>query len=94
MRLIHLLVVAPIAASSPAFAGQATCSNPGLPVGASVSTELAPGQLVVGLTEGILPISSSEVLAEPTGALQYDNHLVLLDAMAAATGQRRYRRSA
>lgn len=63
-----------------AQAGQATCSNPGLPVGAAASADLAPGQLIVGARTALLPISSTEVLAEPTSQLRYDNHLTFLEA--------------
>ena len=62
-----------------AHAGQATCSNPGVPVGASASSELFPGRLTLNLTSGLLPISSSEILDDAAGPVRYDSHLVLLE---------------
>jgi thiol-disulfide isomerase/thioredoxin len=67
------------AAVTPAHAGQATCSNPGVPVGAAASSELLPGRLTLNLTTGLLPISSSEVLDDVGGPVRYDSHLILLE---------------
>ncbi len=67
-----------------AHAGQATCSNPGVPVGASASSELFPGRLTVTLTSGLLPISSSEILDDAAGPVRYDSHLVLLETRLGA----------
>ena len=62
-----------------ASAGQATCSNPGVPVGATASSELFPGRLTLSLTSGLLPISSSEILDDAAGPVRYDSRLVLLE---------------
>ncbi len=67
-----------------AYAGQATCSNPGVPVGASASSELFPGRLTLNLTSGLLPISSSEILDDAAGPVRYDSHLVLLETRLGA----------
>ena len=57
------LVIAALAAvPARASAGQATCSNPGLPIGAAASSDLLPGRLTLNLTTGFLPIRSEEVV--------------------------------
>jgi thiol-disulfide isomerase/thioredoxin len=66
-----------LAAPTAAHAGRATCSNPGLPVGAAASGDLLPGRLTLGLTTGFLPLSSTETLDEPTGALLYESGFIL-----------------
>jgi thiol-disulfide isomerase/thioredoxin len=68
----------------PARAGQATCSNPGVPVGAAQSSELLPGRLTLNLTTGLLPISSSELLDDVSGQVRYDSHLVLVETRLGA----------
>lgn len=60
-------------------AGQATCSNPGVPVGAAASSELLPGRLSLNLTFGLLPVSSTETLDDVSGPVRYDSHLTLLE---------------
>lgn len=83
MRLLAIGgVLAALAA--PAHAGQATCSNPGVPVGASASSELFPGRLALTLTSGLLPISSSEILDDAAGPVRYDSRLVLLETRLGA----------
>lgn len=79
--MLRLLAIGGVlAALAPhARAGQATCSNPGVPAGASASSELFPGRLTLTLTNGLLPISSSEVLDDAAGPVRYDSHLVLLE---------------
>ena len=79
-----LAVAAALAAPVPAHAGQATCSNPGLPVGAAASSELMPGRLTLNLTSSVLPIDSEEVLAEATGPVRYDTSLLLVETRLAA----------
>ncbi|MEJ7602862.1 MAG: hypothetical protein WKG01_33550 [Kofleriaceae bacterium] len=79
-----IAVVALGLAPATARAGQATCSNPGLPVGAAASSELMPGRLTVNLTSGLLPIASEEVLAEATGPVLYDTTLLLVETRLAA----------
>lgn len=73
-----------VAAPTAAHAGRATCSNPGLPVGAAASGDLLPGRLTLGLTTGLLPLSSSEILDEPTGALVYESTFVLSETRLSA----------
>lgn len=65
-------------------AGQATCSNPGVPVGAAASSELLPGRLSLNLTLGLLPVSSSETLDDVSGAVRYDSHLMLVETRLSA----------
>lgn len=79
--MLRLLAIGGVLAAlaAPAEAGQATCSNPGVPVGASASSELFPGRLSLTLTTGLLPISSSEVLDDAAGPVRYDSSLVLLE---------------
>lgn len=80
-----LAAIAALAVTAPpARAGQATCSNPGLPVGAAASSDLLPGRLTLNLTTGFLPISSEEVLAEAQGPVLYDSRLVLVETRLAA----------
>jgi thiol-disulfide isomerase/thioredoxin len=69
---------------SRAHAGRATCSNPGLPVGATASSDLLPGQLTVGLTTGILPLESTELLDEAQGPLRYESRFVLVETRLSA----------
>lgn len=62
-----------------AQAGQATCSNPGLPVGAGASSDLLPGRLTLSLTNSLLTVNSSEVLTDAQGQVRYDSDLVLVE---------------
>ncbi len=84
--MLRFLALACIVAglAAPANAGQATCSNPGVPVGASASSELFPGRLTLNLTSGLLPISSSEILDDAAGPVRYDSHLVLVESRLGA----------
>ncbi len=85
MRVVRLLVlVATMACASLAHAGQATCSNPGVPIGAAASGELMPGRLTLNLTTGVLPIHSKQVLEEPTGSVLYDTRFVLVETRLTA----------
>ncbi len=77
---VALVVAAPRAAR----AGQATCSNPGLPVGASASSDLLPGRLTLSLTTTLLTVSSTEILAEGQGNVRYDAGLALVESRLAA----------
>jgi thiol-disulfide isomerase/thioredoxin len=70
--------------ASDAHAGQATCSNPGLPVGAAASSDLFPGRLTLSLTTSLLTVSSSEVLAEGQGQVRYDADLALVETRLTA----------
>ncbi len=79
-----LVIAALVAAPARAEAGQATCSNPGLPIGAAASSDLLPGRLTLNLTTGFLPIQSEEVLVENTGPVLYDTRLVLVETRLAA----------
>ena len=79
-----MAVAAVLVSATPARAGQATCSNPGLPVGAAASSELMPGRLTLNLTTGLLPIGSEEVLDEASGPVLYDTRLVLVETRLAA----------
>jgi thiol-disulfide isomerase/thioredoxin len=76
-RVVSLAVLAVLAQE--AHAGRATCSNPGLPVGAASSSDLLPGQLTLGLTTGLLPASSTEILDEAQGPLRYESRFVLIE---------------
>ena len=75
-----LAAIAPV----PARAGQATCSNPGLPLGAAASSELMPGRLSLSLTSGFLPVHSEEILDEGAGPVRYDTRLALVETRLAA----------
>jgi thiol-disulfide isomerase/thioredoxin len=68
----------------PARAGQATCSSPGLPLGAVATGELLPGRLTLNLTTGLLPIRSEETLGEAQGPVRYDTRLIFLEQRFAA----------
>jgi thiol-disulfide isomerase/thioredoxin len=72
------------AAPAPARAGQATCSNPGLPLGAAASSELMPGRLSLSLTSGFLPVHSEEILDDGAGPVLYDTRLALVETRLAA----------
>lgn len=63
-----------------AHAGQATCSNPGVPVGASASSDLFPGRLSFGLGLGLLPIHADEDVDEG----HYEASLMLFEARVSA----------
>lgn len=65
-------------------AGQATCSNPGLPVGAAASSDLFPGRLTLSLTNSLLTVSSSEELAEGQAQVRYDADLALVETRLTA----------
>jgi thiol-disulfide isomerase/thioredoxin len=73
------LASAPAIPTTPAHAGQATCSNPGLPAGAVGSSDLIPWRLNIGLTAGMLPIASEQLLDEPTGQVRYDARVVIVE---------------
>ncbi len=77
VRVVALAVLAVLARE--AHAGRATCSNPGLPVGAATSSDLLPGQLTLGLTGGFLPLRSTEILMEQQGPLRYESSFVLVE---------------
>ncbi|MCW5806063.1 MAG: thioredoxin family protein [Deltaproteobacteria bacterium] len=76
-RILIAAVVA--AASGRADAGQATCSNPGLPIGAVAAGELVPGRLTLNLASSLLPIHSEEVVDDPLGPVLDETHLRLLE---------------
>lgn len=73
-----------VCAPAIAEAGQATCSNPGLPVGAAASSDLLPGRLTLNLTSGLLPISEEELLQEGAQQIRYATDLVLVETRLAA----------
>jgi thiol-disulfide isomerase/thioredoxin len=68
-----------------AHAGQATCSNPGLPIGAGASSDLLPGRLTLALTTGLLVIDGSEVVVENAGRIRYDSRLSLIETRLSAS---------
>jgi len=72
------------AVARPAHAGQATCSNPGLPAGAAASSDLLPGRLTLNLTGGLLSVDGEQVLAEAQGPVLYDSRLVFVETRLAA----------
>lgn len=78
-----VVAVVAVVVPSSVHAGQATCSNPGLPVGASASSDLMPGRLTLNLTTALLPIHSEEVLAEAQGPVLYDTRLRVLETRLA-----------
>ena len=82
MRWLAALGV--VLAAREAEAGQATCSNPGLPVGASASSDLLPGRLTLGLTTGLLLVNGSEVVIENAGRIRYDSQLALSETRLSA----------
>ncbi len=84
--MLRLLAIAGVigALAAAAHAGQATCSNPGVPIGAAASSELLPGRLTLNLTAGLLPISSSEILDDASGPVRYDSHLTLVETRLGA----------
>jgi hypothetical protein len=71
-----VMLVAVLGEPSSARAGQATCSNPGLPIGAAASSDLLPWRLTASLTTGVLPITTEEE--------DYDARLVLIETRFAA----------
>lgn len=73
-----------LAIASPADAGQATCSNPGVPIGAAASAELLPGRLTINLTNGLLTLSGTQTLDDVSGPVRYDSRLVLLETRIGA----------
>jgi thiol-disulfide isomerase/thioredoxin len=79
-----LLAAGVICVATPARAGQATCSNPGLPAGALASSDLMPWRLSLALTTSLLPISSQQVLTDAQGTLRYDTRLVLVETRVSA----------
>lgn len=79
-----LVVSAIVCAPTISTAGQATCSNPGLPVGAAASPDLLPGRLTLNLTSGLLPISEGESLQEGAQLVRYDTDLVFVETRLAA----------
>lgn len=83
-RTCALGVALAFSAPAAARAGQATCSNPGLPVGAAASSDLLPGRLTWSLITGVLPISDEELLQETDGPLIYDARLTLVETRLSA----------
>jgi thiol-disulfide isomerase/thioredoxin len=67
-----------------AHAGQATCSNPGLPVGAAASRDLFPGRLTLSLTSSLLTVHSTEILDDAQGPVRYDADLALIETRFSA----------
>ncbi len=84
VRCLVAIALVIAATGADAHAGQATCSNPGLPVGAAASSDLFPGRLTLSLTTSLLTVSSSEVLAEGQGQVRYDADLVLVETRLSA----------
>jgi thiol-disulfide isomerase/thioredoxin len=86
MRRVGFLAVvaAALLHHAPARAGQATCSNPGLPAGALASSDLMPWRLSLALTTGLLPVTSQQVLTDAQGTLRYDTRLVLVETRLSA----------
>jgi thiol-disulfide isomerase/thioredoxin len=82
-RFLAISVVA--LAVRTAHAGQATCSNPGLPVGAAASGDLLPGRLTLALTTGLLVIDGSEVVIENAGRIRNDSRLSLFETRLSAS---------
>ncbi len=82
-RFLAISVVALSARS--AQAGQATCSNPGLPIGAGASSDLLPGRLTLSLTTGLLLLDGSEVVIENAGRIRYDSSLSLFETRLSAS---------
>lgn len=78
-----LFVVGALAAVSPAEAGRATCSNPGVPVGSGASRDLLNGQLTLTLTSLFLPIASEETLDEGLGQVLLDQRVRVLETRLA-----------
>lgn len=72
------------AAAGPARAGQATCSNPGLPAGTSSTAELSPGRLSLTLGTSLLPIWSTETVEERQGLARHDTRLISFESRLAA----------
>jgi thiol-disulfide isomerase/thioredoxin len=66
------------------FAGQVTCSNPGLPIGAAASPDLLPGRLTLTLSSAFLPIDGSEDIQEGTQLVHYDSTLMFVETRLAA----------
>ena len=81
--MLRSALVAVMLAPTAAHAGQATCSNPGLPVGAAASSDLMPGRLTLNLTTGLLPIRNEQVLDEAQGPVLYDTRLTLVETRLA-----------
>jgi len=80
MHRIGALAVATLLQQGVAHAGQATCSNPGVPIGAAASSDLFPGRLSLGLGFGLLPIRDDELVDEG----RYEASLTLLEARMSA----------
>ena len=72
------------AGAAPAHAGQATCSNPGLPVGAAASSDLMPGRLTLGLTTALLPVTTEQLLQDGAAPIRYDATLMLVETRLSA----------
>ena len=66
------------------FAGQATCSNPGLPVGAAASPDLLPGRLTLSLAGALLPIQGSENIPDGMFVNHYESRLVFFETRLSA----------
>ena len=86
--LVLSVAIVVAALTARAHAGQATCSNPGVPVGAAASSELLPGRLTFSLTSGLLSISSEEILDDVGGSVRYDSRLILLETRLGADPNR------
>jgi thiol-disulfide isomerase/thioredoxin len=84
IRRTCLLGALALLAPETARAGQATCSNPGLPVGAAASPDLLPGRVTWSLTTGLLPISDEELLQEVDGPVLYDARVNLIETRLSA----------
>jgi len=78
------LVTATLVACPTARAGQATCSNPALPIGGLASSELMPGRLTLDLTTGFVPSRGKEVLATPQGSVLYDTRFLRVESQLSA----------
>ena len=81
MRFVAMsaLALAVLAVPAPAHAGQATCSNPGLPLGARASGDLLPGRLTLGMINGLISLGGTELVDDPQGPVRYDAGLVLVE---------------
>lgn len=74
----------PLIAARPAHAGQLTCSNPGVPVGAAASGDLVPGRLTLNLATSLLQVQGDQVLVEDNRPVRYASDLVLVESRLSA----------
>ena len=72
-----VVVAASCVCAQVAHAGQSTCANPGLPIGAAASSDLMPGRLTLSLTTGMLIQDGTDVVMEAGGTIRYDAHLLV-----------------